>query len=131
MPLTKIQSLGITDGTIVNADINASAAIAGTKLTGVNDAKAWVKFNGTGTPAISASFNVSSITDQATGQYEINFTTAMSDVNYSSVVSTSINFANTVIIMYTVATTTKLPIQVLIDNSGYTDPDSISAAIFR
>jgi len=35
MPLTKIQSLGITDGTIVNADINASAAIAGTKLTGV------------------------------------------------------------------------------------------------
>ena len=131
MPLTKIQSLGITDGTIVNADINASAAIAGTKLTGVNDAKAWVKFNGTGTPAISASFNVSSITDQATGQYEINFTTAMSDVNYSSVVSTSINFANTVIIMYTVATTTKLPIQVLIDSSGYADPDSISAAIFR
>jgi len=35
MPLTKIKSLGITDGTIVNADINASAAIAGTKLTGV------------------------------------------------------------------------------------------------
>jgi hypothetical protein len=35
MPLTRIQSLGITDGTIVNADINASAAIAGTKLTGV------------------------------------------------------------------------------------------------
>jgi hypothetical protein len=35
MPLTKIQSLGITDGTIVNADINASAAIDGTKLTGV------------------------------------------------------------------------------------------------
>ena len=34
MPLTRIQSLGITDGTIVNADINASAAIAGTKLSG-------------------------------------------------------------------------------------------------
>jgi hypothetical protein len=33
MPLTKIQSLGITDGTIVNADINASAGIAGTKLS--------------------------------------------------------------------------------------------------
>jgi hypothetical protein len=32
MPLTRIKSLGITDGTIVNADINASAAIAGTKL---------------------------------------------------------------------------------------------------
>jgi hypothetical protein len=35
MPLTKIQSLGITDGTIVNADINASAAIDSTKLSGV------------------------------------------------------------------------------------------------
>jgi len=34
MPLTKIKSLGITDGTIVNADINASAAIAGTKISG-------------------------------------------------------------------------------------------------
>ena len=34
MPLTKIQSLGITDGTIVNADINASAAIASSKLSG-------------------------------------------------------------------------------------------------
>ncbi len=34
MPLTRIQSLGITDGTIVNADINANAAIAGTKLSG-------------------------------------------------------------------------------------------------
>ena len=35
MPLTRIQSLGITDGTIVNADISASAAIASTKLSGV------------------------------------------------------------------------------------------------
>ena len=35
MPLTKIKSLGITDGTIVNADINASAAIDSTKLSGV------------------------------------------------------------------------------------------------
>jgi len=34
MALTRIQSLGITDGTIVNADINASAAIASTKLSG-------------------------------------------------------------------------------------------------
>jgi hypothetical protein len=84
MPLTKIQSLGITDGTIVNADINASAAIAGTKLTGVNDAKAWVSFNGTGTPAIRGSFNVSSITDNGTGDYTVNFTTALTDANFSA-----------------------------------------------
>ena len=82
MPLTKIQSLGITDGTIVNADINASAAITGTKISNLNDAKAWIAFNGTGTPAITGSFNVTSITDHGTGNYTINFTTAFSDANY-------------------------------------------------
>jgi hypothetical protein len=46
-------------------------------------AKAWVNFNGTGTVAIRASFNVSSITDNGTGDYTVNFTTAMVDANYS------------------------------------------------
>ena len=85
MAITKINSLGITDGTIVNGDINASAAIDSTKLTGVNDAKAWVQFNGTGTVAIRGSFNVSSITDNATGKYTMNFTNSLTDANYSTV----------------------------------------------
>ena len=45
--------------------------------------RAWVNFNGTGTVAIRASGNVSSITDNATGDYTVNFTTAMLDTNYS------------------------------------------------
>lgn len=45
-------------------------------------ARAWVNFNGTGTVAIRASGNVSSITDNGTGDYTVNFTTAMSDTNY-------------------------------------------------
>jgi hypothetical protein len=44
--------------------------------------KAWVNFNGTGTVAIRASGNVSSITDNGTGDYTVNFTTAMPDANY-------------------------------------------------
>ena len=48
-------------------------------------ARAWVNFNGTGTVAIRASYNVSSITDNGTGIYTINFTTALSDANYSVV----------------------------------------------
>ena len=44
--------------------------------------RAWVNFNGTGTVAIRASGNVSSITDNAAGDYTINFTTAMVDANY-------------------------------------------------
>jgi hypothetical protein len=46
-------------------------------------AKAWVNFNGTGTVAILRAFNVSSITDNGTGTYTVNFTIAMSDANYS------------------------------------------------
>jgi hypothetical protein len=45
--------------------------------------RAWVNFNGTGTVAIRASFNVSSITDNGTGDYTINFTNAFADANYA------------------------------------------------
>ena len=44
---------------------------------------AWVNFNGTGTVAIRASGNVSSITDNGTGDYTVNFTTAMVDTSYA------------------------------------------------
>jgi len=47
--------------------------------------RAWVNFNGTGTVAIRASYNVSSITDNGTGDYTVNFTSAISDANYASV----------------------------------------------
>lgn len=49
--------------------------------------RAWVNFNGTGVVAIRASGNVSSITDNGTGDYTVNFTTAMPDANYSTVMS--------------------------------------------
>jgi hypothetical protein len=45
--------------------------------------RAWCNFNGTGTVAIRASGNVSSITDNGTGEYTVNFTTAMPDANYA------------------------------------------------
>ena len=47
--------------------------------------RAWVNFNGTGTVAIRASGNVSSITDNGTGLYTVNFTTAMPDASYATV----------------------------------------------
>jgi hypothetical protein len=47
--------------------------------------RAWVNFNGTGTVAIRADGNVTSITDNGTGDYTVNFTTAMPDVNYAFV----------------------------------------------
>jgi len=53
--------------------------------------RAWVNFNGTGTVAIRASGNVTSITDNGTGDYTVNFTTAMPDANYA----TGTNYGNT------------------------------------
>ena len=52
--------------------------------------RAWVNFNGTGTPAIRASGNVSSITDNGVGAYGINFTTSMPDAGYVPTVTQSI-----------------------------------------
>ena len=49
-----------------------------------NACKAWVNFNGTGTVAIRDSYNVSSITDNGVGDYTVNFTKDMSDVNYTA-----------------------------------------------
>jgi len=45
--------------------------------------RVWVKFDGTGTIAIRGSGNVSSVTDIGTGTYDVNFTTALPDANYS------------------------------------------------
>ena len=76
-----ITALTSTTGTVTT--LNAPSGVLATQngMTGV--AKAWVNFNGTGTPAIRASFNVSSITDNGAGDYTINFTTAMPDANYA------------------------------------------------
>ena len=66
---------GLPDGSITTADLNSAVPVA----------KAWVNFNGTGTVAIRANYNVSSITDNGTGQYTVNFTTAMSDTNFVAI----------------------------------------------
>jgi hypothetical protein len=59
--------------------------------------RAWVNFNGTGTPAIRASGNVSSITDNGTGDYTVNFTTAMPNVNYAPAIATQRNGVNSAV----------------------------------
>ena len=46
-------------------------------------AKAWVNFDGTGTVAIRADFNVSSITDNGTGIYTVNFSSSLGNTNYA------------------------------------------------
>ena len=52
-------------------------------------ARVWVNFNGTGTVAIRASYNISSITDSGVGTYGLNFTTPLADTNYTVIGSAS------------------------------------------
>jgi hypothetical protein len=86
-----ITSAKIVDGTIASVDL-ASNAVDTQTLSLFNASgsapvyacRAWVNFNGTSTVAINASGNVSSITDNGTGDYTVNFTTAMPDANYAT-----------------------------------------------
>jgi hypothetical protein len=57
---------------------------ASNEVVELTHCRAWVNFNGTGTVAIRASHNVSSIVDNGTGDYTVNFTTAIQDANYAA-----------------------------------------------
>lgn len=70
--MSTLSVTNISDGTNSTATTNVVKG----------SAKAWVNFNGTGTPAIREAYNVSSITDTATGRYYVNFTTAFADNEY-------------------------------------------------
>ena len=134
----------IISGDTSGAITLAAPAVAGTTTltlpattgTVLNDAtvgvcRAWVNFNGTGTVAIRASFNVTSITDSGVGTYIVNFTTAMTDANYAPVTNSaavgSVNFQTP--LAGTITTTTFD----LYTSNGTTATDSsiVVAAVFR
>lgn len=99
-------------------------------------AKAWVNFNGTGTVAIRAAFNVSSITDNGTGDYTVNMTTALQDANYAVTGSSGGQASTSIgsIYQYDQATakTTSLFRIAMVNSGGATvDTPQIAVAIFR
>ena len=102
--------------------------------------RAWVNFNGTSTVAIRGSGNVSSITDNGTGNYTMNFTTAMPDANYSAVVTAGGNAVGRQPVISasvdssgnTVApTTSAFRFNVVIISVTNTDADYLNVCIFR
>lgn len=154
--ITGISAGGLPDDSIIAADIAAGAVttvkvadanITAAKLNGAQSgsapiyaARAWVNFNGTSTVAIRASGNVSSITDNGTGYYTVNFTTAMPDANYSYIAKSTRSTNNTA------ASTDMNCTQVLVDptasavivKTGYAtgvntteDSPNVTVAIFR
>jgi hypothetical protein len=97
--------------------------------------RAWVNFNGTGTVAIRASGNVTSITDNGVGDYTVNFTTAMPDANYALVGSAggdSSRWSFAIGISHqTAPTTSAVRISVSSGSSSGFDAQQVSVGIFR
>jgi hypothetical protein len=100
--------------------------------------RAWVNFNGTGTVAIRASFNVSSITDNGAGNFTVNMASAMTDTSYCSVVtvggdrsgaiiSTDIDTAGSLL----AKTTTAYSINARTSAGSQSDMINVQSAVFR
>jgi hypothetical protein len=121
-------SAGIT--TNAGGSVNPS-----TNIDGINySCRAWVNFNGTGTPAIRASGNVTNITDNGVGQYTINITTALADTNFATLVSagdTTVSSANSTMTYVGSKSTTTQFVAIRSGTNSDVDRDQILIAIFR
>ena len=76
-------------GTTLGSGADIKAAINASGTAPIYACRAWVNFNGTGTVSIRGSGNVTDITDEGTGLFTVNFTTAMENINYSVFVESS------------------------------------------
>jgi hypothetical protein len=92
--------------------------------------RVWVNFNGTGTPAIRASGNVSSITDLGVGSYRLNFTTALPDGNYS-VAGAFLRVSLPLIMNPYSYLTSSLTFESMRYDTNLDDPLFVSVSIFR
>jgi hypothetical protein len=124
----------VASPTLTTPNINSAqfATVSGTAP--IYPCRAWVNFNGTGTVAIRASGNVTSITDNGTGDYTVNFTTAMPDANYS-VVGTcrgqnDVDANSTITGSGTLATTTAR-ISTKNGANAAVDSSAVNVAVFR
>ena len=110
-----------------NATVPVDTVVNGT-------AKAWVNFDGSGTVAIRRAFNVSSITDNGTGSYAVNFTNSMLDANASAVTGTGFNVAGGFNALGTLISASKADIYTYSIAGGgagsYQDTAQVSVTIF-
>jgi len=93
--------------------------------------RAWVNFNGAGTPSIRGSGNISSVTDTAVGKFTVSFSTAMSDLNYTVVGGggqVDVTLANLLVATHT--STSVFYIQ-FSTGAANIDPPQAMLAIFR
>ena len=144
--LIEFQSAGVT-----KAGVNATGLTGdGSQLTGLPapaalttasgsapsySARAWVNFNGTGAVAIRDSGNVSSITDNGTGDYDINLTTAMPDTNGSigacAAEAVGSNTGGMRVVSASFSSTTVIKVSTLYQNGSVDDITFVGVQVFR
>jgi hypothetical protein len=119
----------LTNKTLTTPNINSAqiATVSGTAPLYM--CRAWVNFDGTGTPAIRASGNVTSITDNGLGDYTVNFTTAMPDANYA--ITGSAEGLGMTLSSNTVTQTTTATGVFVSRNTSFFDRTIVGVAIFR
>lgn len=130
---SKTWTLPATDavGGFVTSD---GSGVLSVSLSNKLIAKAWVNFNGTGTIAINASYNVTSLTDNGTGDYTVNFTTALGDANYSMAgmcrFGVGISYGSMTLANGGTKTTTALRVNSWSDDAGLVDCTEGNVIVF-
>ena len=121
-------------GTVVASTINTDSGVFQTNNALTGCAKAWVNYKGTATVAIRDSFNVSSVTVNGTGDYTVNFTTALTNANYSAVASAGSNGNNTtnsdIIATTHNASSSSVRLSSYIRTGAFIDVEQICASVF-
>ena len=127
--ITAGAGITVTNGAGSISIANTGGAVAATQL-----AKAWVNFNGTLTSPITprANYNISSVTKNSTGNYTLNFATALADANYSVTASGNFFTGNSwVAAPYSGGTKSTSAVQIAtVNNGSYSDLSDISVTIF-
>jgi len=131
--ITMIGGLGVSGNVDIDGNLRFDSGYG--SVAQAFGCRAWVNFNGTGTVAIRASGNVTSITDNGTGDYTVNFTAAMPDANYALVGSAGgdgSRWAYAIGISHQAApTTSAVRISISTINSAGIDSPQVSIGIFR
>lgn len=133
-----------TDADKLMTPLRTASAVAAQAKTALNASgsapiyacRAWVNFNGTGTVAIRGSGNVSSITDNGTGDYTVNFTTAMPDANFAVNMSFGFNGTpssteNNYAPFVYAASSSSCRVNIMSTNDSSLDAPTVSVSVFR
>ena len=130
-PITGSGTVTVTAATQSDQETGTSTATAvtpGVQKFHPSAAKAWVKFNASGT--VLAGYNVSSVTKSSTGQFIVNFTTAFSSANFATSVTTDATAGTALFGFYHTPTTGSVSVATLSSSFGVLDPTSCTVVCF-